>query len=74
MHITTAYERREALSDNDLARLQSALMDEVERYKDAIRGYDAEKMRLRGAPFLHKLQERVDLVTALLTQRQANAR
>ena len=74
MHSSTAYERRETLSTNELARLESALMVEVERYKDAIRGYDAEKMQRFGKPFLRTLQERVDVVTDLLRQRLGDLR
>jgi hypothetical protein len=62
------------LSDNDLARLQSALIDEVERYQDTIRGYDAQKMQQHGEPFLHKLQERVEVVSDLLRLRAADRR
>src|SRR4051794_21956918 len=70
MHTMTAYERRDTLSDNDLARLRSALIDEVDRYRKAIRGYEAEKMQLFGEPYLRKLQTRVDVVSDLQRERE----
>ena len=60
MHTQTAYERRETLTDNELERLRFALVDEVERYLDCIRGYSTEKMETYGKPYLEKLQARVD--------------
>ena len=69
MHITTAYERRETLSESELVRLRAALADEVERYEVAIRGYNEDKMREFGQPYLLKLQKRVDVVSELLRQR-----
>lgn len=71
MHVMTAYERREALSDDDLVRLQAALADEVERYRVAIQGYSPDKMREHGVPFLAKLEERVAEVNRILTSRGA---
>ena len=62
MHTTTAYERRESLSNNELERLVMALQDEVDRYLIAIRGYDAEKMAKYGKPYLEKLEARVTAV------------
>ena len=72
MHTQTAYERRENLSENELVRLKSALIDEVERYTVGIRGYDEDKMTRYGEPFLRRLQERVDVVSALLSQKLAS--
>lgn len=69
MHTMTAYDRRETLSDNDLVRLKSALVDEVDRYRDAIGGYSPEKMEQFGAPYLAKLQGRVEEVERLYNQR-----
>ena len=69
MHTTTAYERREALTESELVRLRAALADEVERYQVAIRGYDEEKLHEFGQPHLSKLQKRVDVVSELLRQR-----
>jgi hypothetical protein len=72
MHIITAYERREKLSSDDLVRLKSALLGEVDRYRVSIRGYSAEKMQRHGTPFLSKLQARVEEVDRLLTLRGAD--
>lgn len=72
MHTTTAYERRDRLSDNDLARLKSALVGELHRYQEAIRGYNAEKMLQFGEPYLRKLEARVDVVSDLQRQREAD--
>lgn len=65
MHKLTAYHRREAVTANDLERLKSALMDDVSRYREAIRGYNADKMRRFGEPYLAKLQAKVDEVSRL---------
>ena len=69
MHVLTAYERRETLSTNELERLKAALVDEVERYRDAIRGYSPEKMAKHGRPFLTKLESRVIEIERLLSSR-----
>ena len=73
MHTQTAFARREALSDNDLERLRIALTDEVARYREAIRGYSAEKMATHGQPFLQKLEERVTVVEGLQARRSLRA-
>ncbi len=59
MHWTTAFDRRESLSDNELDGLLYALKDQVDRYKAAIRGYTPEKMERYGTPYLEKLEARV---------------
>ena len=66
MHTLTAYDRRETLSIDDLGRLRSALIGEVERYRAAIQSYNPEKMREHGAPFLAKLEYRVEEITRIL--------
>ena len=73
MHKLTAYDRRESLSKNDLERLRSALMDDVGRYEDAIRGYDADKMASFGTLHLAKLQAKVDEVSRLLVHLNSKA-
>jgi hypothetical protein len=72
MHIITAYERRETLSSDDLIRLKSALADEVDRYRVAMRGYSPEKMREHGAPFLANLEGRLEQVSRILAARDAD--
>ena len=44
MHIERAYAEREGLPDSDLGRLRASLVDQVQRYEDAIRGYPRDKM------------------------------
>jgi hypothetical protein len=70
VHIQTAFTRRETLSDHELDRLKVALVGEVERYREAIRGYSPEKMAKYGEPFLMKLQGRVDEVERLISSRR----
>jgi hypothetical protein len=67
--ILNAYDRRESLSDAELERLLAALKDEVDRYQFAIRNYPPERMKSHGEPFLAKLQERVDNVQRLISER-----
>ena len=69
MFIENAYARRDSLSDAELGRLLAALKDEVERYRYTIRNYPADRMELYGRPFLANLEERVDEVQRLLSQR-----
>lgn len=69
MFILKAYDRRESLSDADLERLLAALKDEAERYRVSIRNYPPERMERHGKPFLAKLEERVDNVQRLITER-----
>ncbi|TPG42971.1 hypothetical protein EAH79_03850 [Sphingomonas koreensis] len=73
MHTTTAYHRREALTDNELENLRAALVDEVSRYKIAIAGYNTEKMRQFGEPYMAKLQAKVADVISLQQQRASKA-
>ncbi len=70
MHVSMSYARRETLSDNDLERLKTALENEVSRYREAIRGYSAEKMQRYGTPFLTRLEARVRDVEQLQLQRR----
>jgi hypothetical protein len=69
MHSSTAYERRETLSLNELERLRSALIDEVENYLVGIRGYSPDKMAQHGTPYLAKLEARVAEVDAEIAGR-----
>ncbi len=69
MFIENAYARRDNLSDAELERLLAALKDEVERYRYTIRNYPPDRMERHGRPFLAKLEERVDEVQRLLSQR-----
>lgn len=69
MHSTTGFERRKTLSLNELERLRSALVGEVENYRLGIRGYSPEKMARHGAPYLAKLEARVAEVDAEIARR-----
>ena len=66
MHTSTAYERRATLSADELLRLKQALLDEVLKYREAIRGYSPEKMERFGKPHLTTLEERVSELERLL--------
>lgn len=66
MHNTTAYERRTTLSIGQLERLRAQLVDEVEKYQVAIRGYSPEKLSGHGTPHLAKLQARVAEIDGLI--------
>lgn len=65
MHTSTAYERREMLSANELLRLKQALQDEILKYREVIRGYSPEKMERYGTPHLNTLEARVSEVERL---------
>ena len=67
MHTSTAYERRATLNADELERLKSQLIIEVEKYREAIRGYAPEKMARYGTPFLLNLEARVAEVERLLS-------
>ena len=69
MDLMKALALRETLDDYDLERLRRALVDEVDRYSVAIRGYSPEKMERYGRPYLEKLQARVLEVQRLITAR-----
>jgi hypothetical protein len=69
MHSVTAYERRASLDINRLHRLKAQLVDEVEKYRIAIRGYSADKMAQHGTPYLAKLKARVAEVDAQIADR-----
>lgn len=69
MFIERAYEERESLSDRDLERLRSALVDQVDRYKFAIRNYPADRMEGYGAPFLSRLEEKLRVVDEVIVRR-----
>jgi hypothetical protein len=59
MFIERAYAERESLSDRDLERLRASLVDQVQRYEDAIRGYSPDKMEKYGRPFLARIRQKV---------------
>jgi hypothetical protein len=67
MHTETAFHRRATLTRTQLERLRTQLVDEVERYRLAIRGYSPEKMERFGSPYLTELEGRVAEVDRLLT-------
>ena len=69
MHSITAYERRATLNVDQLRRLRAQLVDEVERYKVAIRGYSPDKTAQHGAPYLAKLEAQVAEIDTLITKR-----
>jgi hypothetical protein len=52
-----------------LERLRGGLIDQVQRYEDAIRGYSPEKMEKYGRPFLQGLFDKVEHVDALIAER-----
>lgn len=67
MHTQTAYERRKQLTGPELERLEAALVDEIGRYLEAIRGYSPAKMERHGVPFLRKLEAKLARVRELRT-------
>ena len=69
MHVERAYAERESLSDSDLERLRASLVDQVQRYKEAIRGYSPDKMEKHGQPFLTGLYQKVADVDATIAAR-----
>lgn len=69
MHSITAYERRATLNVDQLHRLRAQLVDEVERYRIAIRGYSLDKMAQHGTPYLAKLEARVAEIDAQIAAR-----
>ena len=71
MFIERAYAERESLSDRDLERLRASLVDQVQRYEDAIRGYSPEKMEKYGRPFLARLRQKVADVDATISARES---
>ena len=73
MHTATAYERRERLDADKLGRLLFALRDEAARYREAIRGYSADKMARYGAPYLAQLDKRIEEVERLLSRTQSSS-
>jgi hypothetical protein len=73
MFIERAYAEREGLSDRDLERLRASLVDQVERYEDAIRGYSPEKLKKHGQPFLAVLRQKVADVDATVAARGRGA-
>jgi len=69
MFIERAYAERESLSDRDLERLRASLVDQVQRYEDAVRGYSPDKMEKHGRPFLARLHQKVADVDAIMGAR-----
>lgn len=69
MHVERAYIERDSLSDHDLERLRVSLVDQVQRYEDAIRNYSPEKMEKHGRPFLARLRQKVADVDATIGTR-----
>ncbi|WP_267382977.1 hypothetical protein, partial [Sphingomonas sp. GC_Shp_2] len=70
MFIERAYLKRETLSDRDLGRLRASLIDQVQRYEEAIRGYSPDKMQTHGQPFLTGLRQKVADVEATIARRE----
>lgn len=70
MFIERSYAERESLSDRDLERLRTSLVDQVQRYEDAIRGYSPDKMEKYGQPFLAGLRQKVADVDATIAARE----
>jgi hypothetical protein len=71
MFVERSYAERESLSDRDLDRLRASLVDQVQRYEDAIRGYPPEKMEKYGKPFLAGLLQKVADVDATIAARES---
>lgn len=69
MHIERAYIERDSLSDHDLGRLRASLVDQVQRYEDAISSYSPDKMEKHGQPFLARLRQKVADVDATIGAR-----
>lgn len=70
MFIERSCAERESLSDRDLARLRTSLVDQVQRYEDAIRGYLPDKMEKYGQPVLAGLRQKVADVDATIAARE----
>lgn len=69
MFIERAYAEREKLSDRDLERLRASLVDQVQRYEEAIGGYSPDKREKHGQPFLAGLRQKVADVDATMATR-----
>jgi hypothetical protein len=69
MFIERAYAERDSLSDHDLERLRSDLVDQVQRYEYSIRNYPPDRMEKYGKPFLASLQQKVADVDATILSR-----
>lgn len=69
MQVERAYAERESLSNYELERLRVSLVEQVQRYEDAIRGYSPEKMEKHGQPFLAGLRQKVADVEATIGSR-----
>ena len=69
MFIERSYAERETLSERDLDRLRASLVDQVQRYEHAIRGYSPEKLEQYGKPFLAGLLQKVADVDATIAAR-----
>ena len=73
MFIEKAYEQRASLSDRDLERLLSALKDEADRYRYAIRNYPPDRLEEHGRTFLAELEAKVSEVELLVAERASRA-
>lgn len=69
MDIERAFFERDSLSDYELGRLRSGLLDQVQRYKHQIRNYPPDRMEKFGQPFLDRLTQKVDTVDTLIAHR-----
>ena len=69
MFVERAYSERESLSDRDLERLRSSLVDQMQRYETASRNYPPDKMVKYGQPFLARLRQKVADVEATIAAR-----
>lgn len=75
MFIETAYAEREKLSDRDLDRLHTSLLDELQRYEFTIRNYPPDRMEEFGRPFLARLRQKVaDVNATILARANGNQR
>ena len=63
----------QGLSATALERLKVGLQEEVTRYREAIRGYSAEKIAQYGEPYLAELEHRVSEVERVQVSRSAGA-
>ena len=73
MYVERAYAERETLSDRDLERLRAGLIDQVQRYEEAIENYPPDRMEKFGLPRLMKLKQKVaDVDATIAARRHAN--
>lgn len=58
MHINTAMERLESLTEHELKNLLKQVEDQISRYLYTCRNYAPDKMQKYGTPHLNILEEK----------------